>query len=122
MLEEMKKYVKFKDNKEYNKFLEDFSKYKKALYSFYENNNEKFPMDEFSHKDDLILIIFLNEYEYSHEIVLNVLDNILIPRLNLIELYSFLNFLYGFGVLNKDEMNDRNIVTKILDKNLNIFS
>lgn len=100
-------------NSEYEKFVSDVNinlpEYKKALYDYYESNSEKFPFDEFSFRDDLILVMFLSEYEYNHDIVLKVLDDILIANLSF-KPYTILilKFLNGFNVINEEEMNIRN--------------
>lgn len=84
-------------------------KYKKALYDFYDSNKERFPFKGKEFEDDLLLVIYLNEYEYEHDFVLKALDDILIPNIkSKIALINVLSFLYGFGVINKIEYKKRN--------------
>ena len=108
-----------KDEKEYDNLIKDvevnFPKYKKALYDYYESNNDKFPFDEYSFCDEVLLVIFLNEYEYSKNIVLKVLDNIKID--NEMAKVLILNFLCGFGVIEKNEMDERNPYLDLMRKN-----
>ena len=81
--------IKLDDEKVMGKLKEDIEinlpKYKEAFYAFYKENNETFPFENHSFKEELLLVIFLNEYNYSHEIVIKVLDELLIPLLNMIE-------------------------------------
>lgn len=119
---EIRDIIKFETKDENERLSNDiensYPKYKKALYEFYKDNNEKFPFDEFSFKDDLIMIVFLNEYGYSHDIVLKALDEFLIPSLNSVtELFYVLSFLHGFGVIDKSELDERNEIGKILNIN-----
>lgn len=107
-----------KDEKEYDNLIKDIEinlpKYKKALYDYYESNNDKFPFDEYPFCEDVLLVIFLNEYEYSKNIVLKVLDNINID--NEMAKVLILNFLCGFGVIEKHEMDERNPYIELMNK------
>ena len=94
----------------------NFPKYKKALRDYYENNNEKFPFDNYSFIDDILLVIFLNEYNYSKDIVLKVLDNMFLSIDNAMHKVLVLNFLCGFGIINKEEMNERNPYNMLINK------
>lgn len=109
----------FSEN-EYNDFINDininFSKYKKALLDYYENNNEKFPFDNYPFIDDILLVIFLNEYNYSKDIVLKVLDNMFLSIDNAMHKVLVLNFLCGFGIINQDEMDERNPYSRLINK------
>lgn len=103
----------FKTDEEYDALLNDIKvnlpKYKDALYNYYKSINEEFPFDknDFSYK--LILVIFLNEYGYSKKIVLKALDNVLLSSItNKMEVVLVINFLYGFGIIEKIEMDERN--------------
>ena len=40
------------------------------------------------------------------------------PKLNIMDKSLVLHFLCGFGVLNEDELNERNEISKILDINI----
>lgn len=101
----------FSEN-EYNDFVNDvnqnFPKYKKVLYDYYENNNDKFPFDEYDFCDNVLLVIFINEYGYTKELVLKVLDNMLLSINNGMYKVLIINFLYGFGIIDKSEMDERN--------------
>jgi len=114
-MKEIKDIIKFENEEQYNKFMDNLSKYKSAFYKFHEDNNEKFPFEEHSFNDELILVIFLNEYEYSHDIVLKVLDEVLIPKLSIMDKSLVLHFLFGFAVINKDELDKRNEISKIFN-------
>ena len=109
----------FSEN-EYNNFVKDinenFPKYKKALRDYYENNNEKFPFDDYPFINDILLVIFLNEYEYNKELVLKVLDNMFLSIDNAMHKVLVLNFLCGFGIINKEEMNERNPYNMLINK------
>lgn len=100
-----------------NDINENFPKYKKAIQSYYESNNDKFPFDDYSFNDDVLLVIFLNEYGYDKNIVLKVLDNMLLTVSNGMEKVLILNFLSGFGVIDENEMNERNPYSEIISKN-----
>lgn len=116
-MKSIKDIIKFENDEEYNKFLDDYSKYKKALYSFYEESNDKFPFEDFSCKEDIIQIVFLKEYDYSHDIILKVLDEILMPKLNLINKTLILYFLFGLNAISEIEFKEREEVLKIIDNN-----
>ena len=109
----------FSEN-EYNDFVnnvnENFPKYKKAIYNYYDNNNDKFPFDDYDFFDDVLLVIFLNEYDYSKELVLRVLDNMLTNISNNVHKVLVLNFLYGFGIVNREEMDKRNPYIDLIEK------
>lgn len=108
----------FSEN-DYNNFIKDinenFSKYKQALYDYYKSNNEKFPFDEYDFINEILLVIFLNEYDYSKDIVLKVLDNLLANISNNMHKVLILNFLCGFGVIDKFEMNERNPYIELIN-------
>jgi len=112
-----------KNEKDDNNLLNDvnlnYPKYKKAIYNYYESNNDKFPFEEYYFNDDVLLVIFLNEYGYDKSIVLKVLDNIFLDINNGMYKVLILNFLYGFGVINKDEMDERNPYIELINKNSN---
>ena len=109
-----------KNEKEYNNILtdvnENYSKYKKALYNYYESSNDKFPFDDYSFADNVLLVIFLNEYGYDKNIILKILDNMLLSIDNDMYKLLILNFLCGFGVIENDEMNERNPYIEIIGK------
>jgi len=112
-----------KNEKDDNNIINDvnlnYPKYKKAIYNYYESNNDKFPFEEYYFNDDVLLVIFLNEYGYDKSIVLKVLDNIFLDINNGMYKVLILNFLYGFGVINKDEMDERNPYIELINKNSN---
>ena len=97
---------------DYNNFVNDikenFLKYKQALYDFYKSSNENFPFDDYDFVDELLLVIFINEYGYTKKIVLKVLDNMLLNINNAMHKVLVLNFLCGFGIIDKSEMDERN--------------
>ncbi len=110
--------------KDYNKYSElvhdielNFSKYKKALYSYYKDNNEVFYFDEYPFCNELLLVIYLNEYEYPKEIVIKSLDNLLNNISNNMHKVLILNFLLGFGIINKPLFDERNPYSNLLEKN-----
>lgn len=109
--------------KDYNKYSElvhdvelNFSKYKKALYSHYKDNNEVFYFDEYPFCNELLLVIYLNEYEYPKEIVIKSLDNLLNNISNNMHKVLILNFLLGFGIINKPLFDERNPYSNLLEK------
>lgn len=108
-----------KDEKQYDNLIKDvevnFPKYKKALYDYYESNNDKFPFEGQSFCDDVLLVIYLFEYEYDKSIVLKVLDSIEVD--NAMSKVLILNFLCGFGVIEKNEMDERNPYLDLMRKN-----
>lgn len=109
----------FNEN-DYNNFINDikenFPKYKKALYDYYESNNEKFPFEDYNFINELLLVIFLNEYGYSKNLVIKVLDNLLTNISNNMDKVLVLNFLCGFGIIDEHEMNERNPYIELINK------
>jgi len=110
-----------KNEKDYNKLINDindnFPKYKKALHDYYESNNERFPFDGYDFIDDVLLVIFLNEYGYSKDIVLKVFDSLLTNISNNMHKLLILNFLCGFGLIERCEMDERNPYIELINKN-----
>lgn len=114
-------YVKSEfSEKDYNNFINDikdnFPKYKNALYDYYESNNEKFPFEDYNFINELLLVIFLNEYDYSKNLVIKVLDNLINSISNNMHKVLVLNFLCGFGIIDEHEMNERNPYIELINK------
>lgn len=94
----------------------NYPKYRKALYNYYESNDDKFPFEDYDFANEVILILFLNEYGYDKNIVLKVLDNVVLSIDNSMYKVLVLNFICGFGVINREEMDKRNPYGEIIDK------
>lgn len=106
-----------KDYKKYNELIHDvdinFPKYKTALFNYYKDNNEEFIFNKFPFCDDIILIIYLNEYNYPRDIVIKSLDYLLNKLTNNMYKILVLNFLLGFGIINQEELDKRKSIHKI---------
>ena len=94
----------------------NYLKYRKALYNYYKSNGDKFPFEDYDFANEVILILFLNEHDYDKNIALKVLDNMFLTINNGMHKVLILNFLCGFGVINKDEMDKRNPYNALINK------